>query len=336
MKKLSLKSAPSTSKASGFGWLTTAYPWLLFLAVLALTWLLAQLFWLVLAPPTAPNLAPLPLQPTASPQTMTANALDIFAQSQAVQAPVAPPPDVKVLGVTVAVPAQLSYAIINAYGKTQSYRINDVIEGSAYKLVGVKRDFILLADSSGQTTKIQFGQPFLLDQSEAIRAKTNANANVGMNNGTMGNVATAPSVSNAPIAGSNFAPTVNIPNGMASEPPDNRGDNGDGSNNSNNDTGAKNAIGSAVTGLQQNPASYLSQMGVSATGQGYLVTDSMPAGLKNRLGLQTGDKVLSVNGQTVGQNPAQDAQLLQQVQQSGQAQIQVQRGDQTVTVRQSF
>lgn len=321
------------SKSATFSWLTTAYPWLLFLAVLALTWLLAQLFWLVLAPPKAPNLAPLPLQPTSSSQAMTANALDIFAQPQAVQASVAPPPDVKVLGITVAVPNQFSYAVINANGKTKNYRINDVIEGSSYKLVSVKRDFIMLADNSGLTTKVQFGQPFLLDQSEAIRAKANANANIGMNNGTMGNVATAPSVSNAPVMGSNFAPTINNPDSAGAENSDNRGD---GSNSSNNDTGAKNAIGSAVTGLQQNPASYLSQMGVAATGQGYLVTDGMPAGLKNRLGLQTGDKVLSVNGQTVGQNPAQDAQLLQQVQQSGQAQIQVQRGDQTVTVRQSF
>ena len=62
----------------------------------------------------------------------------------------------------------------------------------------------------------------------------------------------------------------------------------------------------------------------------------MPSALKNRLGLQTGDKVLSVNGQSVGQNPSQDAQLLQQVQRQGQAQIQVQRGEQVVTVRQSF
>ena len=100
--------------------------------------------------------------------------------------------------------------------------------------------------------------------------------------------------------------------------------------------GASSAIGGAIQGLQQNASGYLSQMGVAATGQGYLVTDAMSAGLKNRLGLQTGDKVLSVNGQNVGQNPTQDAQLLRQVQQAGQAQIQVQRGDQVVTVRQSF
>ncbi|MFN3563903.1 MAG: PDZ domain-containing protein, partial [Moraxella osloensis] len=101
-------------------------------------------------------------------------------------------------------------------------------------------------------------------------------------------------------------------------------------------SGASSAIGGAIQGLQQNASGYLSQMGVAATGQGYLVTDAMSAALKNRLGLQTGDKVLSVNGQNVGQNPTQDAQLLRQVQQAGQAQIQVQRGDQVVTVRQSF
>lgn len=74
----------------------------------------------------------------------------------------------------------------------------------------------------------------------------------------------------------------------------------------------------AINGLQQNPAGYLSQMGIAATGQGYLVTDAMVSGLKNRLGLQTGDRVIAVNGQNVGQNPSQDAQLLRQVQRMGQ------------------
>ena len=73
-----------------------------------------------------------------------------------------------------------------------------------------------------------------------------------------------------------------------------------------------------------------------ASGNGYQVTAAMPAKLRNRLGLESGDRVLSVNGQNVGSNPAQDADLLKQVQQSGEAQIQVQRGEQVITVRQQF
>ena len=77
-------------------------------------------------------------------------------------------------------------------------------------------------------------------------------------------------------------------------------------------------------------------MGVMASGEGYQVTAAMPAGVRNRLGLEPGDKVLSVNGKSVGNSPSQDASLLQQVQQAGEAQIEVKRGDQVITIRQQF
>lgn len=333
---------PAVSSA----WLERSYPWLLLAAIVWLTWMLAKAFWLVLAPPTAPALTPVPLQPAPITQAMNGNALDIFAQPIPMQAQTVatPPPDIKVLGVTVASSASQSFAIINANNKTQSYRVNDLIDGSPYKLIAVSRDQIVIADGSGQTNKIKFGEPFSLDQSEAIRAKAqglNQGLNQGqgmgqsMGQGMAGNspAGVAPVISQStPSAGSPVIIGQDRETPAASPSP------------TNDDTGAKgspannpnNAIGGAITGLQQNPAAYLSQMGVAATGQGYLVTDGMPAGLKSKLGLETGDKVLSVNGQSVGQNPAQDAQLLQQVQQSGQAQIQVQRGEQTVTVRQSF
>ena len=73
-----------------------------------------------------------------------------------------------------------------------------------------------------------------------------------------------------------------------------------------------------------------------ATGEGYQVTAAMPSQVRNRLGLEPGDKVLTVNGQTVGNNPTQDAGVLQQVKQAGEAQIEVQRGDQVITIRQQF
>ncbi|KND19167.1 hypothetical protein AFK20_10900 [Enhydrobacter aerosaccus] len=309
------------------------YPWLLLAAIFWLVWQLSQAIWLMVAPSKAPALTPVPLQPNLVAQSANSNALDFFAQPTAPQAPAATPPDIKVVGVTIATPESQSYAILTANGKTLSYRINDMIDGSGYKLVKVAADFVMVADASGQISKVPFGQPFFLDQSEAIRAKAQANGAAGVGNGSnMGQTptpslggATPQAIGGAPVATGDphdredSAPNI-APSNAANTSP----------------SGASSAIGGAIQGLQQNAAGYLSQMGVAATGQGYLVTDAMSAGLKNRLGLQTGDKVLSVNGQNVGQNPTQDAQLLRQVQQAGQAQIQVQRGDQVVTVRQSF
>lgn len=339
MKKPQISTSTRT-QALALASLERLYPWLLLATILWLTWMLAKAFWLVLAPPTAPALTPLPLQPAATIQAMNGNALDIFAQpAMPSQAQAAPPPDIKVVGVTVASPAQLSYAIINANGKTQSYKVNDLIEGSPYKLVAVQRDHVMIASANGQTTKISFGQPFSLDQSAAIRAKMQVNldgsqamgANPSNPNPTGAPMAAAPAV-----AGMDNNAMTNPANPMANTGANTATPNASNAPNDSGDGGAKSAIGGAIDGLQQNPAGYLSQMGVAATGQGYLVTDGMPAGLKNKLGLETGDKVLSVNGQSIGQNPSQDAQILQQVQQAGQAQIQVQRGDQVVTVRQSF
>lgn len=309
------------------------YPWLLLAAIFWLVWQLSQAIWLVVAPPKAPALTPVPMQTNLVAQSANTNALDYFAQPTAPQAPAATPPDIKVVGVTIATPESQSYAILTANGKTLSYRINDMIDGSGYKLVKVAADFIIVADASGQTSKVPFGQPFFLDQSEAIRAKAQANGAAGVGNGSNMGQTPTPSLGGAATQAIGGAP-------VATSDPHDREDSAPNiapSNAANTSpSGASSAIGGAIQGLQQNASGYLSQMGVAATGQGYLVTDAMSAGLKNRLGLQTGDKVLSVNGQNVGQNPTQDAQLLRQVQQAGQAQIQVQRGDQVVTVRQSF
>lgn len=329
----SLSRKTTTGKFVPMAVVEKLYPWLLLAAIFWLVWQLSQAIWLVVAPPKAPALTPVPMQTNLVAQSANSNALDFFAQPTAPQAPAATPPDIKVVGVTIAIPENQSYAILTANGKTLSYRINDMIDGSGYKLVKVAADFVMVADASGQTSKVPFGQPFFLDQSEAIRAKAQANGAAGVGNGSNMGQSPTPSlggaapqaIGGAPVATGDphdredSAPTMATSNGASTSP-----------------SGASSAIGGAIQGLQQNAAGYLSQMGVAATGQGYLVTDAMSAGLKNRLGLQTGDKVLSVNGQNVGQNPTQDAQLLRQVQQAGQAQIQVQRGDQVVTVRQSF
>ena len=329
----SLSRKTTTGKFVPMAVVEKLYPWLLLAAIFWLVWQLSQAIWLLVAPPKPPALTPIPLQTNLVAQSANSNALDFFAQPTAPQAPAATPPDIKVVGVTIATPESQSYAILTANGKTLSYRINDMIDGSGYKLVKVAADFVIVADASGQTSKVPFGQPFFLDQSEAIRAKAQANGAAGVGNSSnMGQSPTPSLVGAAPQAIGGAPVATGDPHDREDSAPSMATSNGG----STSPSGASSAIGGAIQGLQQNAAGYLSQMGVAATGQGYLVTDAMSAGLKNRLGLQTGDKVLSVNGQNVGQNPTQDAQLLRQVQQAGQAQIQVQRGDQVVTVRQSF
>ncbi len=101
---------------------------------------------------------------------------------------------------------------------------------------------------------------------------------------------------------------------------------------------AQAALDDAVRQMKTNPNAYLSQMGLAMTGRGghgYEVTSNAPANVRNQMGLRAGDRVISINGQPVG-NPANDAQLLQQVQQSHSAQVQIQRGEQTLTIQQNF
>lgn len=95
------------------------------------------------------------------------------------------------------------------------------------------------------------------------------------------------------------------------------------------------ALDEARIQLQSNPSAYLQRMGVVATGQGYEVTEQVPADLRAQVGLRPGDRVISVNGQPLGQ-PQRDAALIEQVKQQRQVQIQIQRGSQTMTIQQSF
>ncbi len=87
--------------------------------------------------------------------------------------------------------------------------------------------------------------------------------------------------------------------------------------------------------LSTNPAGYLGQMGVSATGNGYEISDNAPPQIRSQLGLKPGDRIISLNGRPLGQ-PQQDAQLLEQIRQQRSAQIMIQRGQQTVTINQNF
>ena len=97
----------------------------------------------------------------------------------------------------------------------------------------------------------------------------------------------------------------------------------------------QNALGQAVQKIQQDREQYLKDMGVNAGGEGYEVTSRTPAALRSKLGLQPGDRIMSLNGQAVGQGQS-DAQLLEQARREGQVKIEIKRGDQVMTIQQSF
>ncbi|OTG69395.1 general secretion pathway protein [Acinetobacter sp. ANC 4470] len=97
----------------------------------------------------------------------------------------------------------------------------------------------------------------------------------------------------------------------------------------------QNALGQAVQKIQQDREQYLKDMGVNAAGEGYEVTSRTPAALRSKLGLQPGDRIMSLNGQAVGQGQG-DAQLLEQARREGQVKIEIKRGDQVMTIQQDF
>lgn len=283
--------------------------WLLLLAIVWLCWTAARLLWLLLAAPLAPALPLATLQSTANSNTDYSGLFAIFADPDPIAAPVQPPPNIVLKGVLMAIPESLSSAMLDVNGEVKNYRIGDTLKDSDYTLVAVAWNEVIIADAYDKEIVIKMPEAMPLDQS-AMLAGTVSNQRLPDNTLSPNSPNTAPP---------NQVNPESEPNGEASSEGE-----------------PKSPIDEAVTELQSNPASYLSRMGVMASGESYQVTAAMPAKLRNRLGLEPGDKVLTVNGQSVGSNPGQDANVLQQAKQSGEAQIEVQRGDQVITIRQQF
>lgn len=280
--------------------------WLLLLAVAWLCWTAARLLWLLLAAPLAPTLPLAPLQNNAKSSSDSSGLFAIFADPDPIAAAVQPPPNVELKGVLLAIPESMSSALLNINGEVKNYRIGDGLKDTGYVLVAVDWNSVIIADANDKEMVIKMPDAMVLDQSDMM----------------MG------AISNQRLPNSNNSMLPTAPQPVQDTPPEATEPSGE--------TSPQSAIEEAVTALQENPASYLSRMGVMASGESYQVTAAMPSKLRNRLGLEPGDKVLTVNGKSVGNNPAQDASVLQQVQQAGEAQIEVQRGDQVITIRQQF
>lgn len=95
------------------------------------------------------------------------------------------------------------------------------------------------------------------------------------------------------------------------------------------------ALDSAITAMGRNPEAFIQQFGLKPGPAGYEVTAETPEDLRGVLGLQPGDRLISVNGRRLG-NPRQDKEVLQALKNSGAARVDVQRGGQIVTIERKF
>lgn len=95
------------------------------------------------------------------------------------------------------------------------------------------------------------------------------------------------------------------------------------------------ALDNAITAMGRNPEAFVQQFGLKPGPMGYEITAATPEDLRGAIGLQPGDKILSVNGRRLG-NPRQDQDALAALKASGSARVEVQRGGQIVTIERKF
>lgn len=95
------------------------------------------------------------------------------------------------------------------------------------------------------------------------------------------------------------------------------------------------ALDSAIAAMGRNPEAFIQQFGLKPGALGYEITAATPEDLRGVLGLQPGDRILSVNGRRLG-NPRQDQDALAALKASGAARVEIQRGGQIVTIERKF
>ena len=94
-------------------------------------------------------------------------------------------------------------------------------------------------------------------------------------------------------------------------------------------------LGSAADAMHRSSSDFLKEMGLRASGSGYEVSSDTPEQIRAGAGLQPGDKILSVNGQQLG-NLQADMQILESLKNGGTARVEIQRGAQIVTIERKF
>lgn len=260
-------------------------PLFLVLLILYLCWKLANIFWLLVAPPQVMQLDRVELG-SQQPQVPNISSFALFQEAGRTAA-AEDTANLILQGVVVGHPNQFSSAVIKVNDQADRYQVGENIAPTSYQLAEVYWDRVVLRQSNGTTRELQFkGMENGLDQSIIPPVATNS---LPMNNQT----------------------TLPMP------------------------SQEQNALGQAVQKIQEDRDQYLKDMGVNAASGGYEVTARTPAALRSKLGLQPGDRIMSLNGQAVGQGQS-DAQLLEQARREGQVKIEIKRGDQVMTIQQNF
>lgn len=260
-------------------------PIALLIFLLCLCWKLAALFWLLIAPPQMMNLEAVQLGSQQMPiPNITQFALfkEVGQNSESFDdsAPMT------LQGVMESSPAQYSSAVIKVNDVAERYRVGEMITGTAYQLLEVTWDHVVLKHNNGSTRALAFqGLPNGLNQPLTPAVEVNS------------------SVSND-----------------VSEPAENQQDR---------------QLGQASQQLNENRDQYLKDMGLNAANGGMEITTRTPALLRQKLALQPGDRILSLNGQTLSAGQT-EAQLLEQARQQGHARLEIKRGDQTMTIQQDL
>ncbi len=92
-------------------------------------------------------------------------------------------------------------------------------------------------------------------------------------------------------------------------------------------------VGFAKDELANNPEEAMRNVGLKQADVGYEVTSS--ASMLMSLGMKPGDKIISINGQSLG-DPAQDKELIDEVYAQGSARIEVERGSRRFVINHQF
>ncbi len=308
-------------------WLDYLSPVLLLLAIIWLCWSLSRLVWLFLAPVQAPNLEEVVRQ-NQTIQVSNPNNFMIFAEPKVNAPPVeqaVAPSNIELKGVMVAEPMRNSSALLSVNGNVMNYRLKKKIEGTNYTLDYVDWDKVIITDGSNNEFTLKLNKPFQLNQKFKAKNQNDDNQEMVMDANALQSFDSSAEI-----------PMGAIGNGGQAE--NDALEENDYNEDGNNDEPMEHSspIDQTITALKENPARYLSQMGVLATQGGYEVTEAMPDELRSKAGLQLGDKIISVNGQSVGNNPMEDAEALAQAKESGQAQIEIKRGDAVFTINKVF
>ncbi|MBS9779131.1 MAG: PDZ domain-containing protein [Moraxellaceae bacterium] len=307
-------------------WVDYLSPVLLLLVIIWLCWNLSRLVWLFLAPVQAPNLSEVARQTQVMPAS-NPNTFMIFAEPKINEA-IAPqsavvPSNIKLKGVMVATPKENSSALLDVDGKVSNYRVTQKINNTNYTLNSVDWNKVILVDSSNNELTLKMNEPFQLNQKLKVNPQNSENQ-------AMITDMNAPA--QQPFDSSTEFPMGAMGNGGQAENDmlEENDYNEDGNNGEPSEQTAQ------IEALKENPAGYLGQMGMLATQDGYEVTEAMPNEFRSKSGLQLGDKIISINGDSVGSDPIIDAENFAKAKESGQAQIQIKRGEQVITINKTF